>query len=576
MTDENVNPFADVTDEDLQASFDTKKGEFDTLVALEEPTVEQVETAKALRAELRGIKAEQASRDGKVEQAAADFAELKNENFDADTEGGDGDETADDEDADKDKESEGDEPAGDESEAGEGVEAAADDKDDKKKDEPKKPPFSARKIAAAKIGRPAAPDLEPEGSPVSLVAAAGVDGYETGQSLSNLLEVGQAVVARTKGFPGVQLAETPAGYERPPAQWSDRHAVAKIEVPFESDFVIDSRSSEDTMMEVMKRASDEWRLKADDGEEGLVAAGGWCSPSETLYDLAADESLDGILSLPEVQVKRGGIRYTEGPQFVDFYANAGFIQTEAQAIAGNTKPFYSVECPDFTEVRLDAVGVGIEVPILTQAAYPELVNRFTSGTLIAHEHMVNANVIGRMVALSGAARVIAGLGATTTDAMEGLALVANQRRQSQRLAFNRTMEVVVPFWVKEMFRTDLERRNGVTGAVADSIIDEFFRVRSLVVSWVYDWQPIDETAEVYPATYNVLVYPAGTFIKGVSQVINLSTVYDKASLEVNMYTALFMEQGLLVAKMQYGSDLLTLPVENVGRTGRTDLGAANA
>ena len=32
--------------------------------------------------------------------------------------------------------------------------------------------------------------------------------------------------------------------------------------------------------------------------KALVAAGGWCAPSETIYDL-----------LPEIQIKRGGIKW---------------------------------------------------------------------------------------------------------------------------------------------------------------------------------------------------------------------------------------------------------------------------
>jgi hypothetical protein len=41
----------------------------------------------------------------------------------------------------------------------------------------------------------------------------------------------------------------------------------------------------------------------------LVAAGGWCAPSETLYSLADMGTLDGVLTLPNVTVKRGGIKY---------------------------------------------------------------------------------------------------------------------------------------------------------------------------------------------------------------------------------------------------------------------------
>ena len=107
----------------------------------------------------------------------------------------------------------------------------------------------------------------------------------------------------------------------------------------------------------------------------LLASGGWCAPSETIYTLCSTESLDGLIDLPEINVQRGGIRFTKGPDFSDIYTDAGFCQTEAQAIAGTTKPCVEIECPAFEEVRLDACGICVKAPILTNAGYPELVQR---------------------------------------------------------------------------------------------------------------------------------------------------------------------------------------------------------
>jgi hypothetical protein len=56
-------------------------------------------------------------------------------------------------------------------------------------------------------------------------------------------------------------------------------------------------------------------------------------------------------------------------------------------------------------------------------------------------------------------------------------------------------------------------------------------------------------------------------------------VYDAASLSVNEYTGVFFEQGLLTAKVGYGSSLLTIPVNTAGETGAaimTGLGDSTA
>jgi hypothetical protein len=431
---------------------------------------------------------------------------------------------------------------------------------------------------AAKSTRPQAPANQSK--PVTIVASAGVDGFEAGQTIG-LMDVAKGAIARARSF------GTPAGDGK--TVDLQKFGTASFTLDFPEDLVVDRSMSEERISEVMARAADETRLPGGSLAESanLTAAGGWCAPSETVYDLTQDATAEGMLSLPEIAVKRGGIRFAGSPTFSDFYANPGFIQTEAQAISGTVKPCVEVNCPSFTDVRLDVEGLCIKVPILTNAGYPEYVRNFVEGTLVAHQHWINANVIGRLVTAAGAAKVITGLGSTTTDTLAALEVMADRTRQKYRLSLNRTLEVVVPFWVRGAIRTDLSRRTGVDfEQVSDAQISGFFRARKLNVQFVYDWQDLplvdvggtagfDESL-VYPSTYNALMYPAGTFVKGTADVINLSTVYDAASLATNVYTGLFTEQGLLVAKQKFHADLLTLPVCNAGRTGSANLVCAAA
>jgi hypothetical protein len=137
------------------------------------------------------------------------------------------------------------------------------------------------------------------------------------------------------------------------------------------------------------------------------------------------------------------------------------------------------------------------------------------------------------------------------------------------------MEVVLPWWVKGAMQNDLDNRNGCGGQSVESL----FASRNLNVQYVYDWQDTPFPAGTapaigYPATVQALIYPAGTFIKGTADVINLNAVYDAASLVQNLYTALFFEQGILVAKMCYEAQLVTIPVCNAGRTGSANLTCA--
>lgn len=428
------------------------------------------------------------------------------------------------------------------------------------------------KQLAGKTARPSGPSTEEvvEKTALSMVAAAG-SGFESGQVIS-FEEVSQGILEKIGGFSVPDESMFDHGDSARPSV--TEFPVAKIKVDFPAELTIDAQMGQDQIDEILAHAADESRLEGN----SLVAAGGWCAPSEVLYDLSEDESLDGILSLPEVAVKRGGFRHTPGPQFADFYASPGFKQTEAQAIAGTTKTAVEVSCPTFTDERLDVLGLWIKVPILTEVGYPELVRRFASGSMTAHEHWKNADIIARVVALSTTRNMTGtGLGGSVDDALEALDLVAQQRRQSQRLKFDRTMEVLLPFWVQSIYLNDLARRNGRTEPASEGELNAWFTSRKLSVQWLYDWQVLPATATdvAFPATYSAVIYPAGTFVKGTSAVIKLGAIYDSGLLATNEYTGSFTEEGLLVAKMKLGSDILTnMPTCSAGRRGALDLTCA--
>lgn len=525
----NLN-FAELADDALEAYRLEARKAFDELSALPTPTADQVAEAEGLADHIDEVAALQSERVTAATELDARKEALKNR-FNEDQAEAEAEEIAEDEDKEE-PEEEVEEPAAEEA-AGKAKAAGT------------------VKTLAAKTQRPVAPAVA-QPKPITITASADVPEFATGSEL-NMDKVGQALINRMRGF------APPSGN----GEGEDLHkyGVASFKMDFPEELTIDRHTDD---MEVLTHAANEYRLPGD----SLVAAGGWCAPSEQLYDLCTGETTEGILSLPEINIARGGLKYTKGPDFAAIYAAVGFLQTEAQAIAGTTKTCYEVPCPSFSEVRLDAIGLCIKAPILTNSAYPELVQRWLSGSMIAHQHKVNASVITRMVTIAGAARVFTGLGSAMADTLEAMELVADQRRELWRLSFTASLEVVVPFWVKGAFRSDLGRRNGRdASAVSDQEIAAHFAARHIAVQYVYDWQPITLTPEVYPATYQALMYPAGTFVKGTSDVISLNAVYDAASLAVNIYTALFFEEGLLVANLCYDADLLTLPICTAGRSG---------
>lgn len=401
------------------------------------------------------------------------------------------------------------------------------------------------------------PKTAPTKSLVTITAAADVPDFSTGQDI-DMEGVGRALVNRMKGF------SAPSGNGE--SENLIQYGVAKFGLDFPEELTIKPHGDD---LAVLSYAAKESRL--DGGS--LVAAGGWCAPSETLYDLCTTETTDGLVSVPEVNVTRGGIRFTKGPDFSTIYTSVGFLQTEAQAIAGTTKSCFEVTCPSFTDVRLDAIGLCIKAPILTNAAYPELVRRWIEGSMVAHAHKVNATTLTRMATLAGSAMTVTDFTSSAQSTLANLEYVADGLRQVYKLGLNESMEVILPYWVRGAIRSDLAfRLDQDRGAITDAMIQAEFAARRLNVQFVYDWQELaDVTQEGYPATFNALIYPAGTFVRGTADVINLNAVYDAASLATNVYTGLFFEQGILVANTCMSAKLVTINVCNSGHTG-----AANA
>jgi hypothetical protein len=195
------------------------------------------------------------------------------------------------------------------------------------------------------------------------------------------------------------------------------------------------------------------------------------------------------------------------------------------------------------------------------------------GILIAHQHKVDAAVI-QGIADGSTTLDAAGSFETAVDGITKLEQIANYVRQQWRMSFSETLEVLAPYWYKTVIRGDLARRSGQPFTqVTDATISQFFSNIGLSVQWLYNYQPLQATTGVVqtPDEVSVLVYPSGTWVKGTTDVINLDTVYDSQSLQQNVFTALFTEEGIGLANTCFDSFEINLGTCGSGRTGAADI-----
>lgn len=428
--------------------------------------------------------------------------------------------------------------------------------------------------------------VEPEAQGATIIASANVPDFTPGQELADFGDVAQAFAARTRGFsqPSASAPRVSKAVRGKEVMGTDgniyrisdsaaQYGVARIQRA-ENEFSTGIDDSVSDQLDVLNAAAKESRLPGG----SLVAAGGWCAPSETLYGpFCSMETIDGILSIPEVSIRRGGINFTKGPDYATLAATWGFLQTEAQAEAGTEKVCYEIACPPFTDVRLDAIGFCVTNGILTNVGYPELTRRVLEIGATAHAHKVNGQVISRIATFAGAAINYTEVGGTVTDLLGAIETSAEVIRYKYALAIGATVEVVLPAWARVVARQDYANRNGnIDISPTDAEVTTWFTKRNLAVQWVYDWQPLatnTAASQALPTTVNALLYPAGSFVKGTSPVINLDTIYDSVGLSTNTYTAAFFEEGLLVANVCAGALQVAIALNTKGASGFPSIGA---
>jgi len=429
----------------------------------------------------------------------------------------------------------------------------------------------------------------------SLVAAAGVPNFESGQEFPTLLDVAKAFEARSAGFSGSR-APNLAGPVHYPVAVMRREYPAEFSVNGdESDYAKLLAVSDETRLpggSLLRSVEARFKeIQAQHPErDALVAAQGWCAPSETDYDICLQITTDGMYDAPEVQARRGGIRHNTGIEFDSIFGSGtGFFDlTEAQVAAGTTKTCLEIPCPDFVDTRLGVTGLCLTGNILANRGYPEFTATFVRGALAASAHQINREQIADVVSGSTAVNLSAAqpwASDTTTvsqvlSAVEMAIVDIKYRLRMQRSA---TLEVVMPFWILAQMRADWIRRNGGNYAdmlcLADSAISAAFSCRGARVQYVYDWQDAFATGAAsgspgadtpinnLPTSLQFLVYPAGTWVRAVSDVITLNSVYDSTKLATNQVTHLFTETGWAMLRMCPVSRVYTVPICPSGRTG---------
>jgi hypothetical protein len=412
-------------------------------------------------------------------------------------------------------------------------------------------------------------DVRPE---VVITAAADVPRRSSGERLETIEDLVDACIARSRALGVTQGAPafTP---------------LASVRRSF--PLTIDERMHPDAVRQSFEQLVQP-HLANTQAFEALIAAGGWCAPSEIRYEFFRVSEVAGLLDLPTFGVNRGGIRWPQSLSLADFFALSGapasgvatnatmpWQWTEADDIAATgespSKVCLRPPCPGFDEARLRAFGICVLAGNLTMDAFPELIRHFIAQTMVAHARVMNRSHILQVVAGSTATTpTSSATQSPTTHVLGGYELNAIDYRERHGMAPTAVLEGVLPSWFRGVMRSDLAKRNALGGPealrVADAELMRFFDERRIRMQWVQDWQtrlatgiaPVSGTPPTnWPTTVDGLLFAPGTWGRGNGMILDLGVVRDSVLNASNDHTAAWSEEATLIAKFGHESRVIT-------------------
>lgn len=453
------------------------------------------------------------------------------------------------------------------------------------------------------------PEAEPDRLPAMVAAADIGGGFTSGQAIEDRRTLGDAVRARLAGYGLSRRGSGPVltgSKELPVRSLSgievsragsnlimtgrtqvmhtpNRHGAASIyrEVtgtPFGGDA--------EANWGIANEAAGEWQARLAAGRRAAIAGtverdaliAAWCAWSDPVRTLCDQSSTDGMLPAPERTIDRGGVIVAAGGgyDFGTIYDAIGDnTATDAELVAGVTKTCIEVPCLDGVDERLNADWLCITASLLQRRAWPESIEAFISMALAAKLQKTNSRFIAAIVAASTAVDPVTCTGADAFTALfQVIGLAVADMSYRAYMGMPTEFEVVLPAWVREQVRLAVMNRRAIDDPVkADGWMQQQFAKLGVTVHWVYGWQDahIDTVTPglpgaatpitALPTEASMLIYPAGTWVKGVAPVVDLDTIYDSTQLASNSYTALFVEDGWLALQVCPYSRVYTVPVD---------------
>lgn len=226
--------------------------------------------------------------------------------------------------------------------------------------------------------------------------------------------------------------------------------------------------------------------------QNALTAAGLCAPLEVLYDIPVlgDENRPVRDALTRFGADRGGITYRPSLDGVTQTGGIG-TWTKANDVADPLVPKTCVEiaCPGILTAEVEATYMCLTFSNMSTRFDPEQMDASIRAQRIAHARFSENKLLTQLRTGSKPLYTNRLLGAVR-DILATLDKVTAYFRNVHRLADDAALRAILPAWARNLMRADIVRQmvgdTLVSLAVTDAMIDEWFRLRNVNITWHLD------------------------------------------------------------------------------------------
>lgn len=384
------------------------------------------------------------------------------------------------------------------------------------------------------LPRPSAAHQPPPAETPAFVAAAGVNGFQSGQRLESERDVLKALASAATA-----AISTPPGFRQ-------EVVVASLKTPWPEERRLANADADPEGFSNWDKIANVTRPNG-----ALLAAGGLCAPVTAYYQQQFIATLDRPVrdALVGFNADRGGIRYNP-PVGIGTITGSTAIGTVTAAQDGQggtfaAKTCLTVACVPAVEVDVSIIFHCVTWSNLTARTFPERVAQFNDTVMAGWARLAETNLLnGIQAASTKVTQANTNTQGAVSSLLGSVLTAAAGLRSRQRMRADATLRALLPAWTRDLLIADIVRSQFDRFEMTESGLMQLLRGYNIEASFFLDSSSTGgqvfgtQTAGAllsFPTTVEWFLFPEGSFLFLDGGVLELGIVRDSVLNAANQF-----------------------------------------